>query len=284
MTGYSWGYVAAALLALVVAVVAAFAARRRAQQLERLFADSEGKLERLQRQFERFVPADVVERLTGERGEYSPQRRQVTMLFADLRNFTALCDRLDPALTVTMLNDYFQHMSRAITRRHGHITELAGDGLLALFGALEANPWQCRDAVLAALDMRSELVGYNADLRARGLPELHFGVGIHSGEVVAGVMGAGDLHRFTVTGDPINLASRVEGLTREHQVDLLVTEEVRRALDEGFRLRPMPPAHVKGKAEPVRTYFVEGIAPAIAAADVPESGSVDDKRNVVERS
>ena len=265
MTGLAWGYLAAITLALVAALAAALWARRRLQQLERLLDDSESKLERVQRQFERFVPADVVERLTGERGESLPQRRQVTMLFADLRNFTALCDRLDPAVTVTMLNDYFRHMSRAITRHHGHINALAGDGLLALFGALEANPWQCRDAVLAALDMRRELVGYNADLRARGLPELQFGIGIHSGEVVAGVMGSGDLNKFTVTGDPINLASRVEGLTREHQVDLLVTDGVREALDEGFRLRPMPALHVKGKAEPVRTYFVEAAAPAAGA-------------------
>jgi class 3 adenylate cyclase len=78
------------------------------------------------------------------------------MLFADLRGFTALCDRLDPVVTVKILNDYFSHMQRAIVRHHGHVTEFVGDGLLALFGALEPNPWQARDAVLAALDMRSD--------------------------------------------------------------------------------------------------------------------------------
>jgi class 3 adenylate cyclase len=260
MTGPSWAWASLSMLGLVVLGAAALASRRRVRQLERLLGDTDGKLERLQRQFERFVPADVVERLTEERGDYAPQRRQVTMLFADLRGFTALCDRLDPALTVTILNEYFQHMSAAITHHHGHITELAGDGLLALFGALEPNPWQGRDAVLAALDMRSALARYNAELRARSLPELRFGIGIHSGEVVAGVMGAGALNKFTVTGDPINVASRVEGLTRDQQVDLLVTDEVRRSLDERFRLRPMPAAYVKGKPEPIQTYFVEGLA------------------------
>lgn len=259
MTGLAWVWSVTGLLALAALGAAVQVLRRRGLQLERLLADSERKLEQLQGQFERFVPADVVERLTEGRGIYAPQRLQVTMLFADLRGFTALCDRLDPALTVTILNDYFQRMDEAITRHHGHITELVGDGLLALFGALEPNPWQGRDSVLAALDMRGALALYNAELRARSLPELRFGIGIHGGEVVAGVMGAGELNKFSVTGDPINVASRVEGLTREHGVDLLVTDVIRDALDTRFLLRAMPAVHVKGKLEPIQTWYVEGM-------------------------
>jgi class 3 adenylate cyclase len=264
----NWLLLLAGLLALGLGA-AWFFARRRARQLERLLAESGRRLEQVQRQFERFVPADVVERLTDDRGIYAPQRRQVTMLFADLRGFTALADRLDPALTVTILNDYFRHVSAPIVRHHGHITDMAGDGLLALFGALEPNPWQARDSVLAALDMRAALARYNAELLAKALPELRFGIGIHMGEVVAGIIGAGELSKFSVTGDPINVASRVEGLTREHQVDLLITDEIRRALDERFRLRPMPPAYVKGKPEPIQTYYVE----ALAAAAVVVTGA-----------
>jgi adenylate cyclase len=252
---------AAALLVLALALLAASA--RRARRLERLLALTRDKLEQVQRQFEQFVPADVVEQVTGARGSYAPERRRVTMLFADLRGFTALCDRLDPAVTVGILNEYFRRMSGVIARHHGHINELVGDGLLALFGALEPNPWQARDSVLAALEMRAELARYNDELRARSLPALRFGIGIHSGEVVAGVMGAGALNKFSVTGDPINVASRVESLTAVHGVDLLVTEEIRRTLDAHFMLRAMPPARVKGKPEPIVTYFVEGLrAPA----------------------
>jgi adenylate cyclase len=266
MTGPAWAWACAGLLALVLLAAGVVASRRRSRQLERLLDATDLKLEQLQRHFERFVPADVVERLTEGGGNYAPQRRQVTMLFADLRGFTALCDRLDPAVTVAILNGYFKHMSEAIVRRHGHVTELVGDGLLALFGALEPNPWQCRDAVLAALDMRAALERYNAELRTRSLPELRFGIGIHCGEVVAGVMGAGGLSKFGVTGDPINVASRVEGLTREHGVDLLITGEIRRALDERFLLRPMPAVYVKGKPEAIQTYCVEGME---GIADAP---------------
>lgn len=211
----------------------------------------------LQRQFERFVPADVVERLTDAHDGVVPELRQVTILFADLRGFTAMAERLDPALTVELLNGYFAHMIAAIEQCHGHVTELVGDGLLALFGALEPNPWQTRDAVLAAIAMRAALVRYNRELLGKGLPQLRFGVGIHCGEVVAGVIGTAGLSKFSVTGDPINVASRIEGLTGKFEVDLLVSDEVRQSLDAQFTLRAMPLAQVKGKAEPIQTWHVE---------------------------
>ena len=257
MTTLVWALVAAGAIALSVLAVLVLRGRRQNDQLEKLLLAADDKLEQLQRQFERFVPADVVKRLTRTGDAFVPERRQVTMLFADLRGFTALCDRLDPAITVNILNDYFRHMTVAITHHHGHVTEFVGDGLLALFGALESNPWQARDAVFAALDMRSELAHYNDTLREKGLPELRFGIGIHGGEVVAGVIGTAGLSKFSVTGDPINVASRVESLTGKYEVDLLITEEIRRAVDDQFHLRPMPPALVKGKAEPIQTYFVQ---------------------------
>lgn len=255
----AWVLAALGAIALSGLAVLVLRGRRQNDQLKKLLLASDDKLEQLQRQFERFVPADVVERLTNAADAFAPERRQVTMLFADLRGFTALCDQFDPAVTVNILNDYFRHMTAAITRHHGHVTEFVGDGLLALFGALEPNPWQARDAVLAAVDMRAELARYNATLRDKGLPELRFGIGIHGGEVVAGVIGTAGLSKFSVTGDPINVASRVEGLTSRHEVDLLITEEIRLGLDDGFRLRAMPPAMVKGKTEPILTYYVEGL-------------------------
>lgn len=245
-------------VALLVALGALLVdARKRSRQGEQLLAAADTKLEDLQRQFERFAPADVVERLTDGSGGFTPERRQVTMLFADLRGFTALCDQLDPAVTVTILNDYFRHMTHAITQHHGLVTEFVGDGLLALFGALEPNPWQARDAVLAALEMRAELARYNRDLRDKGLPQLRFGVGIHGGEVVAGVIGTAGLSKFSVTGDPINVASRIEGLASKFQVDLLISDDIRAALHDQFRLRAMPPTLVKGKTEPIQTWHVE---------------------------
>ena len=224
------------------------AAARQNDQLEKLLLAADEKLEQLQRQFERFVPADVVERLTARGDAFAPERRQVTMLFADLRGFTALCDRLDPAVTVNILNDYFRHMTAAIARHHGHVTEFVGDGLLALFGAHGAQPLAgARRRAGGAGHARGTGALQRRPCASKGLPELRFGIGIHGGEVVAGVIGTAGLSKFSVTGDPINVASRVEGLTSKYEVDLLITEDIRRAVGDEFRLRPMPPAHGQGQ-------------------------------------
>ncbi len=155
-----WLAGAGALLGLLACVAWQ---RRQIRQLERLVDDTHGKLEQLQLHFARFAPDDVVEQLTEKRGEVKASRRMVTVLFADLKGFTALCDRLDSEQMVPILNGYFRYMSQAITRHHGRVTELTGDGILALFGALEPNPWQAQDAVLGALAMREALTTLQRD-------------------------------------------------------------------------------------------------------------------------
>jgi adenylate cyclase len=258
-----WLLILAAFLGLLAVAVKQ---HRQIRQIERLLDDTHGKLERLQLHFARFAPDSVVEQLTEPSGELMATRRTVTVLFADLKGFTALCDRFEPERMLPILNGYFRAMSEAITAHHGRVTELTGDGILALFGALEPNPWQAQDAVLGALAMREALASYNLTLRARSLPELQIGVGIHRGEVLAGVMGNEELSKFGVVGDTINVAARVERLTRELSVDLLITEDVRRELDDRFRLRAMPALAVKGKPEPIVTYLVEGVEMAAQPA------------------
>ena len=135
-----------------------------------------------------------------------------------------------------------------------------GDGILALFGALRHNPWQVQDAVLAALDMREALKEYNKELRSNSFPELSFGIGIHRGKVLAGVMGNFELSKFGVVGDPINVAARIEALTREHDTDILITDEIKDELDDRFILEEMPPVFVKGKSEPMVTFIVNGVS------------------------
>lgn len=253
----SWAAWIALLILGLSALFFAVVQRGQRRQLEVLLERSNDKLERLQMHFNAFAPSEIVEQLSGAGGEPQAFRRQVTILFADLRGFTALCDRLSPEAVVPVLNGYFERMSAAIAEHHGHVTELVGDGILALFGALEANPWQAQDAVKAALRMRASLQRYNIELNAAGKPTLRMGIGIHSGDVVAGVMGNQRLSKFSVVGDAINVASRVEGLTRIHDVDILITDTVKAALAEGFALREMAATPIKGKPEPIRTFAVE---------------------------
>lgn len=253
-------YLIIASAAIVVALsVFLIRARMRNRELERLLDHTNSRLERLQLHFGRFTPQEVIEHLTELDERYAARMRSVTVLFADLKGFTKMCDNRDPAEVVSILNGYFRCMSEALANHHGQVTELMGDGILTLFGALGSNPWQVQDAVMGALAMRKALVEYNEELRSKSLPELSFGIGIHQGEVLVGVMGNFELSKFGVVGDTINVASRVEALTRVHDVDLLVTEEVRNQLDDRFSLKEMPAVPIKGKQEPIVTYLVEGL-------------------------
>jgi adenylate cyclase len=216
-------------------------------------------LEKLQRAFARFAPMAVVDDIASGAMTVTPEKRQVTVLFADLQGFTAMSDTMDPAVLVSILNGYFRVMSEAISANKGHVSKFIGDGIMALFGAPEPNPWQEQDAVKAALAMRAALVGYNQSLAAEGKPTLRVGVGLHRGVAVAGVIGSEQLVEYTVIGDTVNVASRIESLTRGHGVDILVTAEVKEKLDERFVLEEKPAAMVKGKPQPVVTWAVVGL-------------------------
>jgi class 3 adenylate cyclase len=251
-------------LVLAVAVIAVLIglwrraeriAAARAATIDRVSSD----LEHLQRSFHRFVPQQVVEGIIHRGVQTHGERREVTVLFADLVGFTNLSERTEPEVVVRILNGYFQAMAGALAAHNGFVSKFMGDGILALFGAPEPNPWQSMDAVRGALAMRDALVRYNAELAADGLDPLQVSIGVHRGPVVAGVLGSTELVEYTVIGDAVNTAARVEGLTRRFGVGILVTKPVVDALDARFAVREMEPAELKGKAAAVVTWAVDGL-------------------------
>jgi adenylate cyclase len=256
--------IALAAAAAVLAALAVYVRRLRTEvgRHRTALARSVERLEHIEQSFQRFAPLDIVEQFAQGASSSEPSHRRVTIMFADLKGFTHLSERIPPADMVEMLNGYFRAMNSALVAHHGHLSRLMGDGLMALFGALEHNPWQTADAVKAALAMRDALATYNRALEGRGLAKLEFGVGIHTGDVVAGVMGSDRFMEFTVIGDPVNIAARVEALTRVHGVDILVTEDVMKTLDARFVARALPPATVKGKSEPITTFAIQSFDPA----------------------
>ena len=242
--------------------------RTRANNMRRRLQIATESLERLQLSFARFAPQQVVEGIIASGVSTSAEKKLVTVLFADIVGFTSLSERMEPALLVQILNGYFTYMSRAIAEHGGHVSKFIGDGILALFGALEPNPWQTDDAVCAALAMREALVKYNEELARAGLPTLRIGIGLHRGVAVAGIIGSEELVEFTVIGSAVNLASRVEHLTRRHAVDILVTAAVREVLDARFTLHELPPMAVSGISAPVVTYAVEDTLTGEQAKDL----------------
>lgn len=236
--------------------------RRELARAQRRLEAAGEELQRLQHAFARFAPEAIVERIASAGVPTSGERKEVTVLFADLVGFTATSEGLDPAVLVEVLNGYFERMSRAITAHQGHLSTLIGDGILALFGALEANPWHSGDALRAAQAMREALADYNRELAARSLPALAMGIGLHRGVGVAGLVGSRDMMQFTVVGTVVNVAARVQGLTRIYGVDVLLTREVKAALDPGLELRALPPSRLRGVSEPVLPFALGDAAPS----------------------
>jgi len=241
----------------VVASTAAWWTWRDTRRLRKRMERASKELEQLQQSFRRFAPGEVIEALI-QGVPSAPERREVTVLVADLVGFTALSERLDPAVLVRVLNGYLDRMSRSITEHRGHVSKFLGDGILALFGALTPNPWHADDAVRAALAMREALARYNRELEADRLPALSIGIGIERGPVIAGVIGTRELVEYTVIGQTVNVAARVQTITRDHAVDILITDNVRAMLDGQIALRALPPAALKGVSNRVAIWAVEG--------------------------
>lgn len=241
---------------LAVAAAALLGQRRQLAAQRRQLDAAAGELQRLQQSCARFAPANVIDRVVTDGVAAAAERKEITALFADIVGYTPLSERLEAPVLARLLNGYYQRMSDAIGAHRGHVSTFLGDGILAYFGAFEPNPWQSDDALKAALAMRRALDEYNRELEAEGLPRLAIGIGLHRGVVLAGLVGSRERTEYACVGRTVNLAARVQALTREHAVDLLLTGPVREKLDPGFALRALPATRLKGIAEPVVTWTV----------------------------
>lgn len=250
---------------IILAAILAAALQRqwqRGRKLQSQLQAAARDLEHLQNSCARLAPAGVVQSLVadGIQSDAGPtaERKLATALFVDLVGFTAMSEHMKPEILLRIINGYYQRVSEALDEHRGHVGSFVGDGIVAYFGAIQPNPWQCDDAVHAALAMRASIRDYNVELASEGLPPIAIGIGIDRGPGLAGLLGSHARREYSFIGRPVNLAARLQTLTRLHGVDILVSEELRTELDPDFILTPMPAAAVKGFAEPVVTYAVEG--------------------------
>jgi adenylate cyclase len=204
----------------------------------------------------RYVSPDVVDAMITSKREFGePTARDVAVLFADIVGFTALSERLPPDRMVTLLTSFHSRICRVVFRNGGTLDKYLGDGFMAVFGTLADDPDAPDRAVRCALELQAEMDRWNAKRMARGAFVIPLGIGIHAGRVVVGNVGADARREFTVIGDTVNVASRLERLTRERGCRIAVSETCLAALPAGNgagpQFDPIGPVQLPGRAQPI---------------------------------
>ena len=217
---------------------------------------------RLKRTFAGQVsPAVMNEMLAGGLSPgVSGQLADVCILFSDIRGFTTLSERMPPAVVTAVLQRYFDRMVKAVHRHDGTVDKFIGDGMMVLFGAPRRSQDPCGDAVQCALAMMTELDDLNGDFEREGLPTLTIGIGINFGSVTVGNIGSSERHNYSAIGDAVNVAARVEGLTKDLTRKILVTRPVFDRVGDRFRFEPLGTHQVKGHS-PVEVWGIRTATP-----------------------
>ena len=212
--------------------------------------------ERIKDAFGLYVSQQVRDEILAGRIPLDGEIKQVTMIFADLRDFTTLAETTPPKEVVMVINGYFQHMATAVEEHGGLVLQYIGDEIEAVFGAPLALADHPRHALEAALAMRRRLAAYNARLIATGHHPLRHGIGIHSGPALAADIGGGGRLTYALVGDTVNLAARLQELTKAMGRDILMSGSTAAALGEGVALDRLRATTVKGRSQPVEVFAV----------------------------
>ena len=236
----------------------------------------EGREKRtMKKLFGRYVSRDVYAQLVADpsRARLGGQRREMTVLFSDIRGFTTVSEHGQPEAIVHLLNEYFTRMVDIVFRHQGTVDKFVGDMVMALFGAPLDDPRHADHAVEAALDMLQELEALNARWTAEGRPPIDIGIGISTGPMIAGYIGSEQIMSYTVIGDAVNLGSRLESLNKDYGTHLIISEATRTRLTGRYDCRPLGTVLVKGKTQPVAIFELRGrAAPAGPAGTGSEAG------------
>ena len=210
--------------------------------------------------FGQYVPSELVDEMSKHPEQVSMEgdSREMTILFSDVRGFTTISEGLDAKELTLLMNEFLTPLSRVVYKHRGTIDKYMGDCIMAFWGAPLHDPEHAKHAILAGIEMQQTLQGLQPHFKERGWPEIHVGVGINTGRVSVGNMGSEVRVAYTVMGDAVNLASRLEGITKQYGVGIIVGENTRDAVPD-FVYRELDQVRVKGKDKPVAIYEPIGL-------------------------
>ncbi|MBI3940090.1 MAG: HAMP domain-containing protein [Acidobacteria bacterium] len=212
--------------------------------------------ERVKQVFGQYVATQVSEKVLKGEVNLGGESRVVTILFSDIRSFTAMSEEMTPNQVVSFLNDYFSEMVEAVFEQGGLLDKFIGDGMMAVFGAFGDTPDHARQAVRAGLRMKARLSKINGERSIAGKPPISIGIGIHTDEVILGNIGTSKRLQYTAIGDGVNTCSRVQSLNKEFGTTILITETTYHLVKDEFECRHMPEAHIRGKTKTLEFYEV----------------------------
>jgi adenylate cyclase len=221
--------------------------------------------------FGQYVPPELVDEMAKNPESYSMEGRneELTVLFSDIRSFTTLSEGMDPKELAHLINTYLGAMTDIVRVQRGTLDKYIGDAIMAFWGAPVADPNHARNAVITALNMQQAMKGLGEEFIARGWPPLQIGVGVNTGTMTVGDMGSPVRKSYTVMGDAVNLGSRLEGITKEYGVGIVVGETTKNIVKD-VTFRELDRVKVKGKDEPVAIYEPLGITAELDADTLEE--------------
>ena len=233
---------------------------------------------KVKRLFGRYVSKDVYSQLLAnpDLAELGGQRRDMTVLFSDIRGFTSVTEKGNPEELVAQLNEYFTRMVDIVFRHRGTVDKFVGDMVMALFSAPLDDGEHAENAVNAAVDMVRELGELNRKWATEGRAQLDIGIGINSGDMIAGNIGSSAIMSYTVIGDNVNLGSRLESLNKDYKTRVIISDATRSRLKGRFDIRPLGDVVVKGKTRPVSIFEVQVPSPLPAAVQPGERLAVQE--------
>jgi adenylate cyclase len=206
--------------------------------------------------FRKFAASEVADDLLAKGFSLGGQTVQATVLFSDIRSFTTITESQPPSVTIELLNDYYSLMFEAINARGGVVNQIVGDGIMALFGAPTPLENHAECAVFSALEMIEMINLFNLQQATMDRVQIRIGVGIATGQVIAGYTGTMQRATYTCVGDAVNLAARLEAYTKTVGQPILIDENTRQALSEKLRVDECGPVELKGKNQTVTVYSV----------------------------
>lgn len=236
-----------------------FALKRSNDEISSLARQLEARNDFIRNIFGRYVANEVVDKLleSEETLKFGGELRKITIMFADLMDFTSISEKLAPKQVVTMLNNYLGTMIEIIASYRGIVDELAGDGILAFFGAPIVYEEHAQKATACAVEMQAAMESVNEKNRAQGIPEVQMGIGINTGEVVVGNIGSEKRSKYSAVGNHINLSSRIKSYSVGGQI--LISEATLADTGAVVRIDGQKKMHPKGLEHPITVYEISGI-------------------------